>query len=78
VAVVLGVLHGALNGGVLTQAGLGALGGAGVACAVFVVVSLGAGLVVSLKCPWTRVAVRVAGSWIAATGLLMLGWGLRG
>jgi hydrogenase/urease accessory protein HupE len=78
VAVVLGVLHGALNGPVLTRAGLGALGGAGIACSVFVVVSLGAGLVVSLRRPWTRVAVRVAGSWIAATGLLMLGWGLRG
>ena len=78
VAVVLGVLHGGLNGAVLTQAGLGAVGGAGIACAVFVVVSLGAGLVVSLKRPWTRVAVRVAGSWIAAIGLLMLGWGLRG
>jgi urease accessory protein len=72
------VLHGALNRGVLTQAGLGVLGGAGVACAVFGVVSLGAGLVVSLQHPWTRVAIRVAGSWIAATGLLMLGWGLRG
>lgn len=78
VAVLLGVIHGALNGAVLTQAGLGALGGAGIACAVLVVVSLGAGLVVSLRRPWTRVAVRVAGSWIVATGLLMLGWGLRG
>ena len=27
--------------------------------------------------PWARIAVRVAGSWIAAAGLLMLGWSLR-
>ncbi len=34
--------------------------------------------VVCLREPWTRIAVRVAGSWIAATGLLMLGWRLSG
>jgi len=34
-------------------------------------------LVVSLRRPWTRIAVRVTGSWLAAVGLLMLGWGLR-
>jgi hypothetical protein len=27
---------------------------------------------------WGRIVVRVAGSWIAATGLLMLGWAVRG
>jgi hypothetical protein len=27
---------------------------------------------------WTRIALRVAGSWIAALGLLALGWALRG
>ena len=34
--------------------------------------------VVSLKRPWTRVVVRVVGSWMAASGLFMLGWFLRG
>jgi hypothetical protein len=29
---------------------------------------------VSLERPWTRIAVRVAGSWIVAVGLLYLGW----
>ena len=28
---------------------------------------------VSLRFAWTRMAVRVAGSWVAAIGLLMLG-----
>lgn len=77
IAVLLGLVHGALNGAVLNPANLDMRGAAGIACAVLAVVSLVTGLVVVLKAPWTRVAVRVAGSWIAATGLLMLGWGLR-
>jgi hypothetical protein len=36
-----------------------------------------ASLVVALREQWTQVAVRVAGSWIAASGLLMLGWALH-
>jgi hypothetical protein len=32
---------------------------------------------VSLRTAWARIAVRVGGSWIAATGLLMIGWTLR-
>ncbi len=41
---------------------------------LFALVSLVTGLVVSLERPWTRIAVRVAGSWIVAVGLLYLGW----
>ena len=41
-------------------------------------VALGAALVVSLKIPWARIAIRVAGSWIAAIGMLLLGWTFRG
>jgi len=50
----------------------------GAALAVFAVITLVAALVVSLRTYWTRIAVRVAGSWIAAIGLLMLGWLVRG
>ncbi len=32
-----------------------------------------AAFVVSLRKLWMRIASRVAGSWVAATGLLMLG-----
>jgi len=42
-----------------------------------VLVATGAAIVVSVKAPWQRVVVRVAGSWIAAIGLLLLGWSLR-
>jgi len=46
-------------------------------CALFVTTTLVAGQVISLRAPWTKIAVRVAGSWIAASGLLMVGWALR-
>ena len=45
---------------------------------VGVVVALVAALVVALQRPWTRVVVRVVGSWRAARGLFMCGWFLRG
>ena len=73
----LGLLHGCLNGADLAISGLGATGFAGIAFAVFCVVALLAGQVSSLQAGWTRVAARVAGSWIAAIGLFMLGWALR-
>ncbi len=45
--------------------------------AVFVLVVLAAALVVQVRAHWGRIAVRVVGSWIAASGLLMLGWAIR-
>lgn len=77
-AAAFGLFHGLLNGGALGQARLGALGLAGIVVAVFVLVALAAGFVAPLRAAWARVAVRVAGSWIAAIGVLMLGWALRG
>jgi urease accessory protein len=73
----LGLLHGWLNGAGIAEAGREALGLVGIVSAVFVVVTLLAAFVVWLRPPWTRIAIRVAGSWIAAIGLLLLGWGLR-
>lgn len=76
-AALLGLFHGYLNGAAMAQAGPGASGLAGIVVAVFTVVALAASVVVPLRAAWTRVVVRVAGSWIAAVGLLLLGWGLR-
>jgi hydrogenase/urease accessory protein HupE len=76
-AVLLGLVHGCVNGAGLAPAQSGALGMAGIASALFVVVALLAGPVVALRAAWARVVVRVAGSWIAAIGLLMLGWTVR-
>ena len=77
-AVTLGLVHGGLNGASIAAAGREAGGLAGIAGAIFLLVALVSALVVSLKRPWTRIAVRVAGSWIAAIGLLLLGWTLSG
>jgi hydrogenase/urease accessory protein HupE len=77
-AVALGLLHGFLNGTAMARSGGGFTALLGISTGVFVVVTIIAAFVVSLRSAWTRVAVRVAGSWIAAIGLLMLGWTFRG
>jgi hydrogenase/urease accessory protein HupE len=76
-AAAVGLLHGFLNGAAMSQARLGGLGLAGIVSALFVVVSLAAAMVVAIRAPWGRVAVRVVGSWIVAIGLLLLGWSFR-
>jgi len=76
-AAVIGAFHGFLTGAALARTSSTALELTGTLVALIVVVTLVAGLVVSIKAYWARVAVRVLGSWIAATGLLMIGWSLR-
>lgn len=76
-AMVVGLIHGYLNGAAMTQAKLGALGVVGIVTTLFVLVALAAAMVVAIRAPWARIAVRVAGSWIVAIGLLVLGWSLR-
>jgi hydrogenase/urease accessory protein HupE len=76
-AAAVGLVHGFWNGPALAGTGPGALGLLGIAVVAFVMVALAAALVVSLEAPAARIAVRVAGSWIAAIGLLLLGWALR-
>jgi hydrogenase/urease accessory protein HupE len=76
-AALLGFVHGYLNGAAMGQPGVGAVALLGLVFAVFVLVTLMASFVVSLRRPWTRIAIRVAGSWIVACGLLMLGWAVR-
>jgi len=78
IAIAIGLAHGFLNGAALAGADSGVRGLIGIAVALFVVVALAAALVVALERPWKRIAARVAGSWIAAVGLLLLGWRLRG
>lgn len=77
-AALFGFFHGYLNGSGINRFDDGTYVLLGLAAAVFVIVAVFASLVIPLRRPWTRVAVRVAGSWIAASGLLMLGWSLRG
>lgn len=77
IVLVVGLVHGALNG-VALKDGAGVLGLVGIMVTLFVLIALFSALVVSLKKPWTRIVVRVAGSWVAAIGLLMFGWMFRG
>lgn len=76
-AALLGFLHGYLNGAAMDQPGAGSLALIGLVSGVFILVALAAAFVTRLRFPWTRIAVRVLGSWIAASGLLMLGWAMR-
>jgi urease accessory protein len=73
-----GLLHGLLNGVALFEANAGVLNVLGIVTTVFIVFLLVTAAVVSLKPAWTRVAVRVAGSWVVAVGMLMFGWLFRG
>jgi hydrogenase/urease accessory protein HupE len=75
-AVGVGLVHGFANGAVMAAAGLGWGGLVGITVSLFTVTALAAAGVVALQVPWTRIAVRVAGSWITAVGLLLLGWTL--
>lgn len=75
--VMIGLLHGVLNGLVL-KSGPGGPALLGIMGALFVLVAIMSAFVVSLERSWTRIVVRVMGSWVAASGMLMIGWYFRG
>ncbi|HVT89124.1 MAG TPA: HupE/UreJ family protein [Tepidisphaeraceae bacterium] len=79
VAIVLGIAHGYANGTAIQDAGkaAGLLEFIGIMVSLFVIVTLLAALVISLRWDWTKIVVRVAGSWVFAIGLLLLGWALK-
>jgi len=77
-AVAIGVLHGWLNGAGAAGAKPATIGVLlGVTGAIFVLVAIVAATPVAIRWTWARVGFRVTGSWIAAIGLLMLGWEMR-
>ena len=75
---VFGLLHGFLNGVALSAAPERGLNLLGIVTTVFVLVLLVSATAASQRSGWTRVAVRVAGSWVVAVGMLMFGWLFRG
>jgi urease accessory protein len=77
-AALFGLVHGFLNGTGMGLSRLSVVAALGLASAVFVLTVLASAAVVRLRAGWARIAVRVAGSWIAAAGLLLLGWSFRG
>jgi hydrogenase/urease accessory protein HupE len=76
-AAIVGLFHGYLNGAGMGRPASEGLVFLGLAFAVFVLVAIAAAFVVSLRRQWEHIAVRVVGSWVAASGLLMAGWALR-
>jgi len=76
-AVAVSLTHGFFNG-IALKNGPAGLGLVGIMAALFILVTLVSALVVSLRPPWSRIAVRVMGSWVAAVGVLMIGWFVRG
>lgn len=73
-----GALHGLLNGLALADSGAGPSTLFGIVLAALLLALLTAAAVVPLRALWARVAVRIAGSWIAAVGMLMFGWLMQG
>jgi hydrogenase/urease accessory protein HupE len=75
----LGFAHGFFNGAAMREAGgfTAILQLGGVAFTLAVIGLLAAALAVSLGRPPWRIGLRVAGSWTAAIGLLLLGWALK-
>lgn len=76
-ACVTGALLGLLDGGAMREAAAGTGVAAGITISVALVVVIIAGNGASLTRQWHRIAMRVAGSWIAALGLLSIGWAVR-
>ena len=74
---IVGLVHGYFNGTGMGVSGAAVVAALGLVFAIFVLVVLVAALVAWLRAHWARIAVRVVGSWIAASGILMLGWALR-
>jgi urease accessory protein len=73
----LGLLCGYSNGLAMAEFGWGVRGVIGSTAGNFVLVTLVAALAAGTTIAWVRIAWRVLGSWIAASGLLLLGWALR-
>jgi urease accessory protein len=77
-AAAAGVVHGYVNGATMAPGGAGALAVAGAVTAVFLLYTVLAAHISTVRVAWGRIAVRVAGSWVSAAGILMLGWLARG
>lgn len=73
-AMTAGLLHGYVNGATMAPGGAEPLALAGAVAAIFCALAILSAEVIVLPAGWPRIAVRVVGSWIAAAGLLMLGW----
>jgi len=77
IAAIVGVIQGLLDGLSMPWREGGVLAVLGSAAAAWILLTLVTGFVVAMQRPWQRIVGRVVGSWIAAIGLLMLGWWIK-
>jgi hypothetical protein len=75
--VLLGLIRGASDMAALGGGGAAALSMIGGAATVFVLTALAASIALPLQALWLRIAVRYAGSCLAALGLLLAGWAIN-
>ena len=78
IATLIGVSHGYENGLEITAALSPLLYSAGVASTGLVVVTLVSAASLHPRPAWVGIAVRVAGSWVAAIGLMMIALTISG
>jgi hydrogenase/urease accessory protein HupE len=76
-ALLTGSLTGLASGAALGGAQQGVLSVGGTVIPLFVLLSMVTGIAVGARKEWAQTVVRVAGSWIAAMSLLMIGWWWR-
>jgi len=77
IAIVSGLWLGWQNGGAMAAASQGWRGVLGIVISVFVFTTIASAMTAGRNSPVARTISRVAGSWIAASGVLLLGWSLR-
>jgi hypothetical protein len=70
-------LTGLASGAALGGSQQGVLSVGGTVIPLFVLLSMVTGIAVGARKEWAQTVVRVAGSWIAAMSLLMIGWWWR-
>ena len=76
-AIGLGLIRGAADLAGVPASPSAVLNLAGMSASVFVLYALAVSITLPLRRFWMIVAARVAGSWIAAVGLLLAGWIMR-
>jgi len=74
--VLVGLLHGYVNGA-STAAGAASAELAGAITAIVCLFAILAAQITTVRAAWSRIAVRAAGSWVAAVSVLSLGWLVR-
>lgn len=78
IGVAVGLLHGFLNGQSMAATNTSFVAAWGIAAALATVALCVAAFATTIRAYWQLIAARTLGSWIAAIGLLMLGWLVRG